>query len=37
MTAIREFVDVYRLYRRAHGPRYSAFIAWQIAVKKTPF
>jgi hypothetical protein len=34
---IREFLAVYRLYRKAHGPRYSLLTAWRIAVHKLPF
>jgi hypothetical protein len=33
----REFVSVYRLYRKQHGRRYSARIAWSIAFLGTPF
>jgi hypothetical protein len=33
----REFVSVYRAYRVANGRRYSLWIAWQIAVRGTPF
>ena len=33
-----EFGQVYSVYRRAgHRPSYSAWIAWQIAVNRTPF
>jgi 2-phosphoglycerate kinase len=34
---IREFIHVYRLYRTVHTRRYAAWIAWQIAVRGTPF
>ncbi len=37
MNRITEFVQVYRLYRGAHSRRYAAWIAWQIAVRGTPF
>jgi hypothetical protein len=29
---MKDFFAVYRLYRKHHGPRYSAWIAYQIAV-----
>jgi hypothetical protein len=34
---IREFITVYRLYRRAHPARYALKTAWQIAVLKWSF
>jgi hypothetical protein len=30
---IREFINVYRLYRRHHPARYALSRAWGIAVK----
>jgi hypothetical protein len=32
-----EFAQTYRLYRKQHGRRYSARIAWSIAFLGTPF
>lgn len=37
MSRLREFLSVFRLYRRAHTPLYAARIAWSVAVNKTPF
>ena len=37
MTRIRLFVSVYRMYRKAHTPRYSAGIAWSMAFTGLPF
>lgn len=37
MSRLRDFVAVFRLYRRAHKPLYAARIAWSVAVNKTPF
>mgnify|MGYP007082274249 CR=1 FL=1 len=34
---LREFIAVYMLYRRVHGRRYAARIAWSIVVRGTPF
>jgi hypothetical protein len=33
----REFWQTYADYRAFHGRRYSLWIAWQIAVRGTPF
>ena len=37
MSQLREFIDVYRLYRRVHGRRYSFRIAWGCAFRGLPF
>lgn len=34
---MREFITVFRLYRRHHGVRYSLRTAWNIAVRGWPF
>ena len=34
---LRDFIAVYRLYRKAHGRRYSLTTAWRIAVLKWSF
>ena len=36
-TKLREFMDVYRLYRAYHGRIYSARIAWGCAFQGKPF
>lgn len=36
MNALREFVEVYHLYRW-HGRRYAFRTAWRIAVLGVPF
>ncbi len=37
MSTLREFVAVYVETRAVHGVRYSIWLAWQIAIKGTPF
>lgn len=37
MSRIREFIDVYRLYRRVHSRRYALQRAWHIAIQGSPF
>jgi len=37
MSKTHEFIAVYRLYRRAHGIRYSLATAWRIAVVGADF
>ncbi len=38
MSRLRDFIAVYRLYRRAaHSRRYCARIAYGIAFKRYPF
>ena len=37
MKTLRTFLNLYRLYRAAHSPRYAARIAFGIAVQKLPF
>jgi len=37
MSKLIEFISVYRLYRRAHGVRHSARIAYGIAFLGLPF
>lgn len=37
MNAIREFISVYRLYRRHNPARYAARIAYGIAFRGLPF
>ncbi len=32
MNTLRNFVHVYALYRKTHGVRYSAKVAYEIAV-----
>ena len=34
---IREFINVYRLYRVCHSRRYALNTAWRIAVQRIPF
>ena len=34
---IKEFVQVYRLYRTVHSRRYAAGIAWGCAFRGLPF
>jgi hypothetical protein len=34
---LREFIAVYRLYRRAHPASYALKSAWRIAVQGVPF
>lgn len=34
---IRQFINIYRIYRKAHGPVYAARIAYGCAVKGYPF
>lgn len=34
---IREFCNVYRLYRACHSRRYALNSAWRIAVRGIPF
>lgn len=31
------FIEIYRLYRRAHPARYALQTAWRIAIKGAPF
>lgn len=37
MSKAREFLAVYRLYRKAHGPVYSARIAYGCVYQGLPF
>ena len=37
MHLLSDFLAVYRLYRRAHSPIYSARIAYGIVFKALPF
>lgn len=37
MTTLKEFFNVYKLYRRRNTRRYSVWIAYGIAFKKLPF
>ena len=37
MSAIKDFVLLYRLYRVKHSRAYAAERAWQIAFKGLPF
>jgi hypothetical protein len=37
VDSLLEFIAVYRQYRAAHGRRYSARMAWDIAVRGLPF
>ena len=38
MQKLRDFLSVYRFYRRCQHPRlYCARIAWDMTVHKTPF
>ena len=37
MSRLREFIQVYRLYRVCHSRRYAAGIAWGIAFRGLPF
>ena len=37
MRRLREFLNVFRLYRRAHPTIYAARIAWSVTVQRTPF
>lgn len=37
MRTAREFLNVYRLYRRVHSPIYAARIAFGVAVRRLPF
>lgn len=37
MSRIREFLSVYRSYRKAHPPIYAARIAWGVAFQSLPF
>ena len=34
---MREFIDVYRLYRITHSRRYALRTAWNIVVRGLPF
>lgn len=34
---IREFISLYRLYRRHHSTGYALQTAWRIAVQRIPF
>jgi hypothetical protein len=34
---LREFISVYRLYRKAHPAGYALKTAWRIAVQGAPF
>ena len=34
---IREFITVWRQYRRAHSDAYALRMAWNIAVRGLPF
>ncbi len=36
-SRLREWLTVYREYRAFHGRRYSAWIAFQVAFRRTPF
>lgn len=37
MTTLRDFVAVYRLYKRHHTMVYAIKRAWHIAVQGSPF
>lgn len=37
MNTAREFINVFRLYRRHHPARYALATAWRIAVRGVPF
>jgi hypothetical protein len=37
MSKIQEFVNVYRMYRRMHGVRYSLARAYTITFRGLPF
>jgi hypothetical protein len=37
MNKLTEFLDIYRLYRKANTRRYSLIAAWRIAVQGLPF
>ena len=37
MNELREFVSVFRLYRRHHSITYAARTAWNVAVRGLPF
>lgn len=37
MSRLREFIQLYRLYRRRHGRRYSLRIAYGCAFRQLPF
>lgn len=37
MSRLREFLQVYRLYRQAHSVSYAARIAYGIAFRGLPF
>jgi hypothetical protein len=37
MSRLREFIQVYRLYRQRHGRRYSLRIAWGCSFRQLPF
>ncbi len=37
MNKLRDFFNLYRLYRRVHSPAYAARIAFGVAVRGLPF
>lgn len=37
MKNILDFIQLYRLYRKSHSRRYSAWIAREIAFRGLPF
>ena len=37
MNAAREFIGIYRMYRRYHPRRYALATAWRIAIGNQPF
>ncbi len=37
MSTVRDFINLYRLYRRVHRPIYAAKRAYGIAVLGRPF
>ena len=37
MSRIADFLQIYKLYRRAHSPLYAARIAFGCAFRRTPF
>jgi hypothetical protein len=34
---LREFINVYRLYRACHSRRYALLTAYRIALQRVPF
>lgn len=37
MSKLRDFVNLYRLYRAAHSPAYAVRIAFGVAFRGLPF